>query len=394
MSEVKRVLTERLTAAGSNIEAAAVWEEWVSEWSKFSINSLMRSTVEIIKETLSDAYVAKIGLDETKLAKLLPWPEAAITAFSVFNYTEQLDHSLVLYLRDELGSWWSDNMHRIDGGTEELIKKFLQPINGINLSEKIVYNVTVQKITYSHDVLDPDNTSVAIDAYHTISGRRFQFSGNAVIVTVPLHAIRQIEFVNTIASQSFPYDFYKAVEDIWYGPSTKIMIQSRTKFWENETVGEPKITGGFSKTNLPIGQLHYPTSDVPAPNDKGILLCYTWKAEALLFGSLPEKVAVERVVRQIAQIHPEIIDEFETGAVHAWYSDPGAQGAYVLLKPHQYRHVKYLMNYPHKNLFFAGEGISHGPGWIQGALESTFRAAYQFYLRNEEASAAAAKRKK
>ena len=343
----------------------------------------MRSTVNQIKETLDDDYLADNPLNEELLEKLLPWPEMAIIAYSVFNYTEQLDQSLVIFLRDELGLWWSDNMHHIEGGMERIPQGLLLTTDegGVTLENKVVYNVTVQKIEYKYDGT-PDATKVT--AYHSKSGQTFEYDCDAVIITVPLHVIRQIEFINgTSENDSFPNQFHQAVEDIWYGPSTKIMIQSKRKFWLDSN-----ITGGFSKTNLPIGQLHYPTElDDPTPKDKynpGILLCYTWKAEALLFGSLRERVGVEQVVRQIAKIHPEITELYEAGAIHAWYSDPAAQGAYVLLKPHQYRHVKYLMNYPHKNLFFAGEGISHASGWIQGALESAFRAAYQFYLRNEE----------
>ena len=45
------------------------------------------------------------------------------------------------------------------------------------------------------------------------------------------------------------------------------------------------IQGGFTKTNMPIGQLHYPSNpEFKIPNDeRGILMFYTWKSEALLF---------------------------------------------------------------------------------------------------------------
>ncbi len=189
--------------------------------------------------------------------------------------------------------------------------------------------------------------------------------------------------MDTNPDTEFPDMLYKAIEDVWYGPSTKIMIQTRTRFWD---IGaEYPIKGGFSKTNLPIGQVHYPTAPTSGePPEKGILLVYTWKSEALLFGSLHPLIAIKEAVRQIGEIHPEIADEYEVGAVEAWYNEPSAQGAYVLLKPYQYRNIERLMYYPFLNIFFAGEGISTAAGWIQGALESGLRAAYQFYARNEE----------
>ena len=337
--------------------------------------------MEEIKLKLDKEYQNDIDIDWETLEKLVPWPEAAITAFSVYNYTEQLDQSLVQYLRDELGEWWSSDMHHINGGMYQLPEKFTKPNedgwnHDVHLEEDIIFNVTVNEIEYTST---EEQKHVTVKGYFTSSGQPCTFDGDAVIVTTPLHIIRQIKIVNTEGTEEFPRKFYQALEDIWYGPSTKIMIQTKTRFWE-----DMNIEGGFSKTNLPIGQLHYPTKVDEPKSEKGILLVYTWKAEALLFGSLRPQIAIREAVRQISSIHPNIEEEFEVGAVQAWYSDPSAQGAYVLLKPNQYRNVRDLMLYPWKNIFFAGEGISFAAGWIQGALESGLRAAYQFYSRNEE----------
>lgn len=382
---IRDQLINRLADVDTNTEAAAVWAEWVDNWSRFSLVGLMRSNLKIIEETLDDEYWTKITgtLDTTKLTDLLPWPEEAIKAFSIFNYTEQLDQCLVQYLRDELGEWWSDEMHHINGGMHRLTEKFLNNSTH-SLEGLITYNYTVSEIEYAPN-------SVKVKGFNSKSGRPMpDITGNAVIVTVPLHAVRQIYFTvptDTPNAEKFPNEFYQAVEDIWYGPSTKIMIQSRTKFWANTGTEEDNIYGGFSKTNLPIGQFHYPTIEDPTEEgikeSPGILLCYMWKAEALLFGSLEPQLAIRKAVGEIAQIHPEINDQFEAGAIHAWYNDPAAQGAYALLKPQQFQSVQYLMMNPFQNLFFAGEGISHCTGWIQGALESGLRAAYQFYSRNE-----------
>ena len=172
--------------------------------------------------------------------------------------------------------------------------------------------------------------------------------------------------------------FYKAIEDIWYGPSSKIMLQCKTRFWETEH----QIQGGFTKTNLPVGQIHYPSNPgfntIPSGIKEGILLVYTWKSEALLFGALDPDLAVTEAVDQIAEIHPQIREQFEFGAIKAWYNDPAEQGAYAELKPWQVKNVRWLM-YPWRNIYFAGEAISFASGWIQGALESGLRAAYQFY---------------
>ncbi len=113
-----------------------------------------------------------------------------------------------------------------------------------------------------------------------------------MILTVPLHVLRGIEIVSVDGDDSgtqpeqFPIVYQKAIEDISYGSSTKIMLQYKQQFW-HEDAGAI-IDGGFSKTNIPIGQLHYPTiseekrslihlrvPDKAIVDQKGILMVYT-----------------------------------------------------------------------------------------------------------------------
>ena len=214
---------------------------------------------------------------------------------------------------------------------------------------------------------------------------RCKVKGNAVIITTPVNILRQFKFVAKAKTPLFPNQFYKSIEDIWYGPSTKIMLQCKTRFWEKKY----GIQGGFTKTNLPIGQIHYPSNpgfnSIPKEIEEGILLCYTWKQEALMFGALEPEVAILEAVEQLSEIHPKMEKEYNFGAIEAWYNEPSAQGAYALLKPNQFESVHWLM-YPWRNIYFSGEAISFGNGWTQGALESGLRAAYQFYARNESSS--------
>ena len=366
-------------------EKSTVWDKWIDNWSRFSLNGYLRSTAAEVRSKLDEDYRRDIIWNH--LDKLIPWPEEAITAYSVYNYTEQLDQCLVQFLRHELGEWSSDDMHCIDGGMSKLPECFYDL-----LKEDITFNITVNEIEYT--ATTKDDVHVKVKGYFSTSGQPCCFDGDAAIVTTPLHIIRQIKMTSTGMTPEFPSIFYQAIEDVWYEPSTKIMIQTRTRFWDKPD-DENGIKGGFSKTNLPIGQLHYPTAPEAVPRkgvdpkiaklpQKGILLVYTWKSEALQFGALHPQIAIHEAVRQIGEIHEEIKDEFEVGAVQAWYNEPSAQGAYVLLKPHQYRNIARLWNYPFLNIFFAGEGISFAAGWIEGALGSGLRAAYQFYARNEE----------
>ena len=379
----------KLRAAGDDIKKeATVWDKWIENWSQFSLASFLHSTRDGVLELLDDDHQLS-DAESDKLNKLLPWPEEAIQAFTVFSYTIQLDISLVVFLRDQMGEWWSSHMHRIDGGmsmlTESFVKERSLPqwkIGSIHLQEMITFNSTVNEIRYGaddHD--DPDTQTVTVKGYYTSSGQPFKVDGDAVLITIPLHLVRHIKFVakkNTTPPEQLT-EMYKAIEDIWQEFSTKIMIQCSDRFWEKQG-----IRGGFSKTNMPIGQIHYPTYDENAKSERGILMCYTWKSEALSFAALKPEVAIQEAIRQLEEIHPQIKNKYEVGAIQAWSSD--MLGAFTLLRPHQYSNVRELMMYPVLNMFFAGDGISFANGWIQGALESGLRAAYQFYSGNEESS--------
>lgn len=245
------------------------------------------------------------------------------------------------------------------------------------LEGNIKLNHTVKEIKYTYHCDEPSKHCVEVITYDE-TRTRGTFYGDAVIITVPINILRQITFSPTVEDTSPPLRFHKAIEGIFTGASTKLFLKTKTRFWEKDG-----IKGGFTKTNLPIGQIHYQENyDEDPDGQEGMLLIYTWKTEALLFGSLDPDVALQEAKEEIATIHPEIMEEYDGGEVFAWYDKPSAQGAYTLLKPNQFDNVSWLFK-PMCNIFFAGEGISFASGWIQGALESGLRAAYQFYARNE-----------
>ena len=387
---VTNQLKQKLRAAGGdNKRESDVWDKWIMNWSKFSVMSFLQSTRDIVLQLL-DVDHQLCSEESEKLSKLIPWPEEAMKAYSVYSYTETLDQSLAQYLRDQLAKWWSNSMHQIEGGIAMLPEAFIKQRklpnwkSGIHLEEKIMFDVIVDEIEYGavdHD--DLKTQTVIVKGHYTNSHQPFEELGDAVIITAPLHTIRHMKFVakkNTTPPEQLN-NFLKALDDIWPLPGTKIMIQCKDRFWEAEG-----IKGGFSNTTLPIGQVHYPTYTENSPSKKGILMCYSWKYEAYSLAALKPQMAVREAIRQIAEIHPQIKEKFEIGVVQAWTNEPLSPGMYVVFKPHQYLTVRELVMYPCLNMFFAGEGISFTVGWIQGALQSGLRAAYQFYSRNENNS--------
>ena len=346
-------------------------------WSKLSLVGFLRSDLKAILEMVGKQFEP----DLQPLSALLPWPEIAITAYSVFNDTrdQEMDACLAHGVREDLGFYWLDPMHTIKGGLSSIPWAFMEKNKHgwnkkVDLSKCIKFGLTVRGIEYQKATESQQCNYVKVTCYNGTSQEIEEHTADSVLITTPLHIIREMTFTPPLPSK-----VQNAIAGVYYGPSTKIFIQSKTRFWEKEG-----IVGGFSKTNMPIGQLHYP-SNKEDEEERGVLMCYTWGNEALMFGSQSHQNAISQAVHQISQIHPDVKENFEVGAVQAWYSDSSAQGAYAVLKPEQYVNICKLM-YPYKNIFFAGEALSFTTGWIQGALESGIRAAYQFYIRNERST--------
>ena len=318
---------------------AKIWNQWIDNWCKFSLVSFVQNTKDGVLQLL-DADHQLDPVAAKKLDALIPWPDIAVVAYSAYTYTIELDLSLIIYLRDQLGKWWAKNMHCIADGMHRLPEAFVtkrkSPWPGnddkIDLEKKTTYHVKVDEIVYTaEDENDFQSQKVTVKGKYASSGQPFQIEGNAVIITVPLHIVRQIRLVpgrNTTPPDKI-LKIQRSLDDMFQAPSTKVMLQYKERFWEKEN-----IRGGFSKTTMPIGQLHYPTADTVSPETKrGILMSYTWKAEALMFAAMTPENAVREAVSEVALIHPGSEELFEVGVVQAWSNEPYSQGAYALLKP-------------------------------------------------------------
>ena len=180
------------------------------------------------------------------LKKLLPWPRQAVIGFLAYNYTTGLDGSLVELLRDDLGQWWHTPMHTLEGGLLSLPWAFIKNKRVVELETKIEFGKFVTDIKYD-TTSNPEWVKV-LARNNTFQQQIDTFEGYAAIITLPLNIIRQLTF-----SPPLSPDFADALMHITYSPSTKILLQCKERFWEDDD-----IYGGFSFTTLPIGQLHYP----------------------------------------------------------------------------------------------------------------------------------------
>ena len=312
----------------------------------------LRGRVESEGEAAWEGIVAEF--DQYSLYEFLRvrgWSEGAIEYFGVMNFLEADMHSSFLeVLREDLGKAYED-MQEIVGGMDRLPNAF--------------YRELEREVRFGAEVfaLEQDDSSVTVH-YKTESGR-FRETADFCVCTVPFPVLRTIDVLTP-----FGHDKQRAIRQLSYAASTKVLFQVRRRIWEEED----GILGGGTVTDLPVRRLNYPTPD-PSTSRGVLLASYTWSQDALQWGAMDEETRLEEALGDVERIHPGIRDVFEVGASHAWYGDRWARGAFALFAPEQQSLLQEAIVRPEGRIHFAGEHCSLYHAWIQGALESGLRAA-------------------
>jgi monoamine oxidase len=279
------------------------------------------------------------------------WSEGAIEMFGLFANQEALMNASFLELfREEAGAFYED-MVQIEGGMDLLPRAFMPALAGrIRFGTRVV-------------ALEQDESGVSV--HYRTAARRQAEKGAYAIVTLPFSVLRHID-----ANPHFSRAKQRAIRQLHYDASAKILAQCRRRFWEQDD----GIFGGGSITDLPIRNVFYPEQG--RETGRGVLLAsYTWSEDAQRWGSLSAADRITEAMDQLARIHPQIESEFEAGASWMWHDDEFAGGAFALFDPGQQTLLHEAIVAPEGRFHFAGEHASLAHAWIQGSIESGLRAA-------------------
>jgi monoamine oxidase len=277
--------------------------------------------------------------------------EGAIEMYGVMNFVESgINNSVMEEFREDFGKAFED-MQEIVGGSDNLPNAFYGEI-----PDRIRFGAEVHAIDQ-----DPDGVTVH---FKTEAGR-YSERGDYAIVTLPFSVLRQVEVMTPFSREK-----QRAIRQLNYAASTKILFQVSDRIWERED----GIHGGATVTDLAIRRINYPTPD--PTTTRGVLLAsYTWDQDAARWGAMDEETRLEEALEDVSKIHPRIREVYEVGASHAWYDDKYANGAFAMFQAGQQTQLQADIVKPEGRIHFAGEHCSLYHAWIQGALESGLRAA-------------------
>jgi len=318
-AEAIQPITEKLEAKGD-----AAWTEIFAEYDRYSTRQFLQEN---------------------------NWSEGAIEMFGLLeNQESRMEASFVEALLASVGHVFED-MYQIEGGTDHLPRAFLP-----DLKSRIRFGADVVSIDQSED-------SVTIH-YQTAAGRN-QVTGDYAIITIPFSVLRHIEVL-----KPFSRGKQRAIRQLRYDASTKIFFQCRRRFWEEDD----GIYGGGSVTDLAVRNIYY--SEHGRETGRGVMVAsYTWADDAHRWGSLTPNRRIAQALEDVAQVHPQINEEFEVGASKVWHEDEYACGAFALFNPGQQTLLHEHIIAPEGRIHFAGEHTTILHRWIQSAIESGLRAA-------------------
>jgi monoamine oxidase len=352
----------RMTAADAQRQPERLPFELAEQERGHTADALWERATEDIRALLASGGSAwdevRRQYDQYSIREFLElkgFSEGAIEMYGVLNFVESdLNSSVMEELREQLGGAYVD-MQEIVGGMDRLPNAFYAA-----MPDKVRFGAEVHAIDQ-----DPDSVTVR---YRTRGGR-YSVTADYAICTLPFPVLRHIEML-----KPFSRGKQRAIRQLHYSASTKILFQVRRRFWEEED----GILGGATATDLGIRRINYPTPD--PDTQRGVLLAsYTWGQDAARWGAMDEAMRIEQALEDVERIHPRIREEFESGASHAWSEDKYAGGAFALFEPEQQTKLQDDITCPEGRIYFAGEHCSLHHAWIQGALESGIRAARQIH---------------
>jgi monoamine oxidase len=257
-----------------------------------------------------------------------------------------------------------------------------QPVGGMGQVGQAFGRELAPLIRYNAKVIDihQDERGVSATFEDTSAGSSRQtVKADWCICTIPLSILGQIP-MNVGAPMA------KAIAAVPYCTGLKVGLQFKRRFWEEDE----QIYGGITYTDLPIGQISYPSSRFFA-DGKGVLLgAYIWDMRnSMDFTSMTPAERVSKAVEYGSRIHPQYAKEFDNGIAVAWHRVPSAMGCFGLWSDAaRAEHYDNLCTFDGR-IVLAGEHASYMPAWQEGAVTSALDAIDRLQQRAHTAGAAA-----
>jgi monoamine oxidase len=248
-----------------------------------------------------------------------------------------------------------------------------QPVGGMDQFPKGFQRKLTDEITFGAEIVSvrQGDADVKVVYRNAKTGARTEVTADYCVSCLPLTILRNIE-VN-LAPETMA-----AVKATPYSPSAKMGLQMKRRFWEEDD----RIFGGHLYSNLPIGNLSYPSWGYFG--NKGILLGFYGNGQMAGLVDKPIAARVEHVLTQASKVHPQARAEFESAYCTFWEKTPYSLGAFAggggggggsnadRLA---------TLGKPDHRIFIGCAAVSGNGGWQEGAVAAAWKQVKQLHER-------------
>ena len=246
-----------------------------------------------------------------------------------------------------------------------------QPVGGMDQFPKGFQRKLGDRITFGAEVVSirqgTDNVRVAYRNVKT--GTMKEVTADYCVSCLPLTIVRALD-VNLSA------ETMAAVKATPYSPSAKMGLQMKRRFWEEDD----RIFGGHLYSNLPIGNLAYPSTGYFG--DKGVLLGFYGNGQMSGLVNLPIKDRIEHVLTHASKVHPQIRAEYESAYCTWWERTPYSLGAFATGGAGGANTDRLAqLGKPDHRIFLGCGAVSGNGGWQEGAVAAAWKQVKQLHER-------------
>ncbi len=244
---------------------------------------------------------------------------------------------------------------RILGGSDVLPKTLAE-----KLGKRVIYRARVVQIDQSGPAVKVTFMHTDIPAGFMSNDSVGTISAGRVVSTLPSTVLRDVKFVPDLSAGK-----QRALQELRMVNVTRIWVGTTKRVW----VG--KNEAGEVENDGAMGKVRHETEH--QDGEVGVLGVYTTGAEAR---RLAKRNELERVAEMIAlaeRAHPGFKEHFTIGKTKCWDEDPLQKGAYAEFSPGQISTLVPELARVEGRVHFAGDQLSHRPGFMHGALASARR---------------------
>lgn len=194
------------------------------------------------------------------------------------------------------------------------------------------------------------------------AGEHVVSHADRVICAIPFSVLKQIEFAPAVSREK-----QKAITQLGNTSVVRVFLQTRKRFWLDENLT------GAAITDLPLMTAY--DKAFYLPGGRGMLEAYVAGEQARRLAAMTPADRLSFTLSQMEKIHPAIRIHFEGGSSVCWDDEPFSRGAYAWFKPGEMTELMPHIATPEGRIHFNGDHTSQSPGWMNGALQSGYRAA-------------------